>query len=86
MQLHSITFLISPQALTLAYLGSDGETESELMDVLGFKDSQTGEPLERADVIKNYLFEREFQVKTQFKLRTIYFLTNVLSFSFSFLV
>ena len=45
------------QTLTLAFMGAEGKTEEELASVMGIDLAQTP----RAEVIKNYLYERAFQ-------------------------
>ena len=49
------------QTLMLAYMGAAGETERELAETMGFAGN-----VSRSDVMKNYLFERAFQVRNNF--------------------
>lgn len=65
------------QTLMLAYFGAKDQTEAELAKTLGFEGQ-----VERADVIKNYLFERAFQAIRERDPNLGYTLTHANKFYF----
>ncbi len=64
------------QTLMLSYMGSAGETERELAETMGISS------VSRADVVKNYLFERAFQAIRERDANLGYELTHANKFYF----